>query len=691
VSWVGERFGAVGLRELLLGVGHLSALWAFAFAQPLLDLLGRSPEFFVARQNTGGDIVLFALALTIVPPLLMLVAEALATLVDRRAYRALHLALVALLVAAIALQLEKRVVSSPATVMIALAIAAGVGVAYLLWRGGFVRQLLNVLVIAPLVFMAIFLFFSATSELVLPQDEAEALETDAGRGTPVVLVVFDELPTATLMDRSGAIDSRRFPNFGRLASSSTWYPNNTTPADFTPRAVPAIYTGIEPGYERLPIASDHPKSIFTLLGSTYHLNSVEAVTSVCPEPLCGEVPRASRLSRLASLAEDLRYVSGRLLLPPALANDLPNVSTTFGDFGNNADEGTLDEFARDLFQPFATDDYFRWLSRIGSGQRPTLHQIHLELPHEPFRYLPDGRRYNETDISNLANSNATKWAVGPPGIATVVQRHYLQTAYADRLVGRLLDRLRKTGIRDRALVVVTADHGISFLPGEKRRVTVPANLGGVANPPLFIKYPRQRRGKVSRVHTETVDLVPTIADVLGVEVPYETTGKPISEARVGGPVVVQSASRQTVSIPWSTFLGQRRKVVGRHLNWLGEGGLWSLGPRPDLLGNPVPPPSAGGDSGGSVTVGVADEEEAFDPGANPLPVFVEGELSGVDPDDVIAIAANGNVAATCRAFRFEGQLRYGVVLPPFSLRRGENRFGIYRVGPASTLEPLGGN
>jgi hypothetical protein len=691
VSWLGQRFGAVGLRELLLGVGHLSALWAFAFAQPLLDLLGKSPEFFVARQNTAGDIVIFALALTIVPPLLMLVAEALATLVDRRAYRALHLAFVALLVAAIALQLEKRIVSSPATVMIGLALAAGVGVAYLLWRGGFVRQLLNVLVIAPLVFVAIFLFFSTTSELVLPQDQAEALETDPGSGTPVVLVIFDELPTATLMNRRGAIDSRRFPNFGRLASSSTWYPNNTTVADFTPRAVPAIYTGIAPGYERLPIASDHPKSIFTLLGSTYHLNSVEAVTSVCPEPLCGEVPRASRLSRLTSLAEDLKYVSGRLLLPSALANDLPNVSTTFGDFGNNADEGTLDEFARDLFQPFDPDDFFQWLSRIGSGQRPTLHQIHLELPHEPFRYLPDGRRYNETDISDLANSNGTKWAVGPPGIATVVQRHYLQTAYADRLVGRLLDRLRKTGIRDRALVVVTADHGISFLPGEKRRVTVPANLGGVANPPLFIKYPRQRRGKVSHLHTETVDLLPTIAEVLGVEVPYETTGEPISEAGRGGAVVVPSASRETVSIPWSTFLAQRREVVRRHLAWLGDGGLWSLGPRPDLLGDRAPPLSVGGGDGGSATVGVAGAEEELDPAADPLPVFVEGELSGVDANDVIAIAANGNVAATCRAFRFEGRLRYGVVLPPFSLRRGENRFGVYRVDPAGTLEPLGGS
>jgi len=688
VSWVGQRFGAVGLRELLLGAGHLCALWAFAFAQPLLDLLGKSPEFFVARQNTAGDIVLFALALTIVPPLLMLVAEALAMLLHRRAYRALHLAFVALLVAAIALQLEKRLVSGPAAVMIALGLAAGVGVAYLLWRGGFMRQLLNLLVVAPLIFVAIFLFFSATSELVLPEDEAEALETEAGSGTPVVLVVFDEFPTTTLMDRRGAIDSRRFPNFGRLASRSTWYPNNTTPADFSPRAVPAIYTGIDPGYERLPIASDHPKSIFTLLGDTYDLNSVETVTSLCPEPLCGDVHRASTLSRLRSLAEDLKYVSGRLLLPPSLANDLPNVSTTFGDFGNDADPGTLDEFARDLFQPFDLSVFLDWLSRIDSGQGPTLHQIHLELPHEPFRYLPDGRRYNDTDISNLANSNGTKWAVGPPGITSVVQRHYLQTAYADRLLGRLLTRLREAGIWDRAVVVVTADHGISFLPDEKRRVTVPVNLGEVANPPLFIKYPGQRRGKVSRVHTETVDVLPTIARILGIEVPYETTGAPVSEARVGGPVVVQSASRETVRASWPTFLAQQREAVRRHLRWLGDGGLWSLGPRADLLGKRVPPLSSGG---GSATVGVADAEEAFDPAADPLPVFVEGELSGVYANEVIAIAINGTVAATCRAFRFEDHLRYGVVVPPFSLRRGENRFDVYRVGPAGALEPLGGS
>src|SRR3712207_9400270 len=44
----------------IFGGAHLAVLWAFAFAQPLLDLLGKAPDFFVARQNTAGDIVLFS-------------------------------------------------------------------------------------------------------------------------------------------------------------------------------------------------------------------------------------------------------------------------------------------------------------------------------------------------------------------------------------------------------------------------------------------------------------------------------------------------------------------------------------------------------------------------------------------------------------------------------------------------------
>ena len=54
--------------ELLLAWVHIGVLWAFAISKPLFDVLAESPDFFVARGNTGGDIVLFALGITLVPP-----------------------------------------------------------------------------------------------------------------------------------------------------------------------------------------------------------------------------------------------------------------------------------------------------------------------------------------------------------------------------------------------------------------------------------------------------------------------------------------------------------------------------------------------------------------------------------------------------------------------------------------------
>ena len=54
-------------RELWRNALHLSVLSAFAFAEPLFDLLGKTPEFFVVRGSTAGDVVFFALVVGVLP------------------------------------------------------------------------------------------------------------------------------------------------------------------------------------------------------------------------------------------------------------------------------------------------------------------------------------------------------------------------------------------------------------------------------------------------------------------------------------------------------------------------------------------------------------------------------------------------------------------------------------------------
>ena len=90
-------------QSLWLNGLHLAALWAFALVQPLFDLLGRNADFFVARGSTSGDIVAFALATTLFPPLILLAVEALVGMVSLYARDWVHVIFIALLVALIAM------------------------------------------------------------------------------------------------------------------------------------------------------------------------------------------------------------------------------------------------------------------------------------------------------------------------------------------------------------------------------------------------------------------------------------------------------------------------------------------------------------------------------------------------------------------------------------------------------------
>jgi hypothetical protein len=452
-------------------------------------------------------------------------------------------------------------------------------------------------------------------------------------------------------------------------------------------------TGNNPSGSTLPIAAEQPNSIFSLLGGAYRLHVSEVVTQICPEELCGEVQRPGQISRLRSLASDLKYVEGRIILPPSLANGLPNVSTTFGDFGNNAEAGDkgAGRFAQDLFTPPSPEEFEEFLRAIPASDR-TLSLIHMELPHEPFRFLPSGQAYLDTGVSNLNTDSAARWAVGSAGIASAQQRHYLQTGYADRLIGLMIQRLKRSGIWDRAMVVVTADHGISF-QGEAiyRRIAKKVNLGTVANSPLFIKYPGQRRGKISPVLTETVDIVPTIAQQLGITNAYKMQGRPVSEAPRAGLVSVANAQGEVVRIPLARMIRQRRVAREQAEFRLGSGGIFSLGPEPELLGRPAPPLSSGIPSGFSATLEHVGDLEEVNPDGEEIPAFIAGELEGPEPGSLIAIAVDGRVAATARAFLDDGTLSYGAVIPPRLLRRGRNPIGIYLAGPGSALVPLGGN
>ena len=76
------------------------------------------------------------------------------------------------------------------------------------------------------------------------------------------------------------------------------------------------------------------------------------------------------------------------------------------------------------------------------GPRPPLYVAHFEVPHVPWRILPSGRQYpvHGTTLPGPARPDVERRTAFVVGQAT--QRHMLQVGYADRLLRRLIRRLR---------------------------------------------------------------------------------------------------------------------------------------------------------------------------------------------------------------------------------------------------------
>ncbi len=684
-------------RELAVAWLHLAVLWGFAFAQPLFQVLADTPEFFVARRNTGGDIVVLACALILVPPTLLALIEALLFRLPR-ARRLLHLAFVAVLASVFVLQvLVDGWDGARAPVLIVLSAVAGAAVAFAYSRLEAVPTVFTVLSPVPLAFLLYFLLLSPVSDLVFPDSAEPAQRAAAGNGAPVVMVVFDEFSGATLLDRKGGIDRTRFPNFAELAEHSTWYRNAATVADRTTRAVPAILTGRVPPADALPTAADQPNSLFTLLGDRYAFRVEEPATDICPQRLCGEEARPAQPSRLRSLVSDLSVVSLHVMLPQELADDLPPIDSSFGNFrGRGLDVAGGDPASQDLPADAITNrtaTFDRFLAGLGRDERrPTLHFLHSGLPHQPWEYLPDGTHYRLLRY----RPPGERLIADPAPARQVLQQYMLQTVYVDRLLGRLMRRMRSLGLDRRAALVVTADHGISFRPDDETRSANTTNIGGVGGVPLFIKAPGQRRGRVDESAARTVDILPTLAADLGLEPHWRTDGRPLSDG--GGPargnVAVKTLFDKTTSVSFAQFLQARDAVAsGIHDTFEpGVDGLFELSGDGALDGRALASLESAPARGATVEIDGANRFADVDPDASVLPLGVSGRIDGAGSAPLrLAIALNGRVAATTHAYEDRGELVFSALVPPSALQSGANDLGVFVVNGrpgATTLTPL---
>jgi arylsulfatase A len=145
-------------------------------------------------------------------------------------------------------------------------------------------------------------------------------------------------------------------------------------------------------------------------------------------------------------------------------------------------------------------------------------------PHYPFQPTPDSDEWDSTESREYPKKEwRDEW------FADMV-------TYTDKVVGRIVDKLEKLGLRENTLVIFTGDNGT--YAGMETDYKGGIYVGGKGKTkdngthvPLIVNWPGQTpKGEVSQSLVDFSDMLPTIAEVAGIEVPKEWSVDGISFA-----------------------------------------------------------------------------------------------------------------------------------------------------------------
>jgi len=591
---VRRRVDAVKLSVTARRFAVYVALCTVALAQPLLQLYSQNVAIFAAANYEGAIVVWFALVVLVVPPLFLIAFDALAQAVVPRFHNQVHYALVFVGLWAVVSVIARSVSFGPWILDAAFtaAIAAGLLTAFL--RFSVIQSWIALL--SPLA-LVVAMVFGVSAKSVIAPPEAEVLNIKssstpdtAGPGTlkeqvSVLWIVLDEAPLFPLLTTQGEVNAERFPGFAELAATSTWYRNVIATSQTTTDAVPAMLTGKFPRSGVGPVLANHPKNLFTLMNGHLSMDAHEVVTALCPKKVCskvsvtggehianptGDVSNTTSTSiaqedivttkprtPFSSFLKDAFVVVGHKILPEGLREKLPAIDEGWGGFGNADNVEDVEEsvdttiptgptttlpLTEEVQERANNTTVTEWedggphtqipvvegiISRAAGADRPSLHFAHALIPHRPWVLAPDMRAGVQLPLDKRPIELID-------GRRDRLQVHLSQYAATDSVISQMLSTMKKSANWNRTMIIVTADHGITFQEGQSHRkevnVNSPGTLEDLYRVPLFIKYPDQTGPVVSDCTASPIDLLATVSAATGIDAGWETDGADLRTA-----------------------------------------------------------------------------------------------------------------------------------------------------------------
>jgi hypothetical protein len=253
------------------------------------------------------------------------------------------------------------------------------------------------------------------------------------------------------------------------------------------------------------------------------------------------------------------------------------------------------------------------------------------------------------------------------------------------MLGRLLERLQQTGLYDECLLVVTGDHGVSFRADQPRRNVTTDNRADIASIPLFVKRPREERPVISDRHVEAVDIFPTIAEIVGIELGEPVDGRSLfdeSNPARDGATISTDLQRVPVEPDVISKSDVPRVIRRRFGDPKDASGLYRIGPAAELVGRTTDTVEMTADR--SVELEFLRYGDLVDDAPDALvPCFFEGYVRSPQADGeptVLAVSVNGTIRAVTRTYLMEGfRDRWAAMVPESSFHSGRNDIRFFAV------------
>lgn len=363
------------------------------------------------------------------------------------------------------------------------------------------------------------------------------------RGANVLVITVDTL-RQDRVGTYGRIERRLTPNLDRLAEESVRFTNAFSVSSFTPPSHASLFTGLYPSTHGLTDWDHVLPEVVTSLAEAFLEHRITTHAFI-------NLPTLSQMALDQGFWTVKDYPRERVARIPKeqLAARVHEIFATAGE--------TVDAILASLDTRRPGEETFDW--------------IHLYDVHRPYARSGDWKNHfgassrpeiGDREIHyNLTPEQIARQGLTEGDLRHIADRYDAGILPVDEALGRLFRELRRRGLWDRTLIVLTADHGEALLERREERVFThdPFLYDEVIRVPLLMKWPR---GTIPPGTSEDlvslVDVMPTILEAEAIPLPAATEGVSLLPRLLGSAGPPRSTVLAEVNTPkWADQLAIR--------------------------------------------------------------------------------------------------------------------------------------